>query len=546
MANSVLRWERAEVQALADAAKRLASELTAVVTEYESTGRLDTYGGDLQAAVGRLQASPACSSMDVRQRHLTVGGPHGRAALLVYLHATVDMLRLQAVLETLMSEAPSPQTRGDELSQSLLAVAHVGEERRWPKIFAAILSGQPVLLVQGHAQAYTLDLTLWPQRAVPQAQIESSIKGPQDAFTEPLETNIALLRRYMRSSDLRITQMTLGARSNTAVAICYLEGVANPALVAAVNARLNAIQTASIISSAALQAHLGDQRLSLFPLTRGSERIDNAAKSLSEGKIIILADNDPFALAVPATVMDFYQTAQDYRFTFWEGSYTRLIRFAGLLLGLYLPSMYIAMSSVNPDMLPVRFLLVVAGSREGLPFPPVLEVLVMFTIIEVLREATLRLPSQLGQAIGTVGAIVLGTAIVKAGIVSSQMIIVVTLTALAVFTVPDFSMSAPVRIMLWVFVLGSFVLGIFGILIGTWFLLGYVARLSSFGQPYFAPFGPIMPRDLADSVVRAPRMALRRRPAKVHTTDVVQQAPYDLSAPSPQVDQTQESMEAKK
>lgn len=472
-------------------------------------------------------------------RELRLGGPDGPPALLAYLEGAVDAALLGGTVVPLLLEPGGRRGAQGQASPSRLPAAQVKVRRRWSDIFASLLDGWPVLFVQGDPQAYALGLADWPARAVPQADVEVSIKGSQEAFSEPLALNLALLRRQLRSERLRVTQMTLGERSRTGVALCYLEGLANPVLVESVRRRLAALRTGRAVTSATLQRHLRDQPLSLFPLSRASQRVDNAVRSLLEGKVVVLADNDPFAVAMPATVADFYQTPEDYQYSFWDGSYVRGVRLAGLLLSLYLPALYIAMTSVDPSLLPVRFLLAVAGSREGLPFPPILEVLVMFMIIEVLREASLRLPQRLGNAIGTVGAIVLGTAIVRAGLVSSQMIIVVTLTALAVFTLPDLAMSAPLRLLMWVFVLGASTFGVYGMLICTWWLLGYAARLSSINQPFLAPYGPLVPRDLADTAILLPRFWLRMRPVKTHAVDAVLEAPYRQPAERPQPEAAQ-------
>lgn len=498
-----------------------------MVAEYGRTGRLDSYAGDLAAARVRLTTPAMGRSADFVLRDLSLRGGGGPRALLAYLHGTVDERMLDGtVLEAALDGAQPGQATAAAVQRALLPVAQVIRQHRWTDIFASLLDGHPVLLIAGLPEAFVLNLAKWPARAVSSPDSEASIKGSQEAFAGPLTTNLALLRRYVRSEQLRFDRLVVGRRSHTHVCVCYLDGLANPALVGAVKGRIAAMDVSEVLNSTTVQNHLADQALSLFPLTRSTQRIDSASKDLTAGKVLIVVDNDPFVISAPSTLDDFYQTAQDYQFNFWTGTYGRLVRLVGVLLALYLPSLYIALDSVNPGMMPIRFLLTVAGSREGIPFPPILEVVVMFVIIEVLREATMRLPERLGTAIGTVGAIVLGTAIVKAGIVSSQMIIVVTLTALAVFTVPDFAMSGPLRILFWPFVLGANLLGIFGILIGTWFALGYVARLSSFGQPLFSPWGPLVLRDQGDAVLRLPLMALRRRQSTTHALDETSQGAY--------------------
>lgn len=530
------------MSSVARQAERLLLELDAVMADYEKTGRLDHFGGDLHAAKARLRTTSLGGSMDFVMREFMVGGPSGTRAMVAYLEGAVDLSLLNGVVlkNLLYEKLAGTRDAVRQIRRALLPVAHVKGQKDWAEILSSLTDANPVLFVEDLDHAFALDIPKWPARAIPNATSELSVKGPQDAFTEPLKTNLALLRRYVRSDSLRAERLTIGTRTHTDIAVCYLEGVANPSLVENVKRRIAAIKIGDGVTIAKVQVYLRDHPGTPFPLTRTSPRPDEACRALALGKVVVISDNDPFVLLLPTTITDFYSTQQDYQFNFWEASYTRVIRMIAWFIGLYLPALYIAVASVNPDLLPPRFALVLAGSRESLPFPPILEVLIMFVIIEVVREASLRLPQPMGTTLGTVGAIVLGTAIVQAGIVSAQMIIVVTLTALSVFTTPDFAMTAPWRLLMWVFVLGAYVFGVYGIMLATFLLLGMLARLTSTGYPYFSPLGPIVPRDLRDSLIRTSLPALRRRPVKAHALNVREKGRYGLRGEEPALDVSQE------
>ena len=255
-------------------------------------------------------------------------------------------------------------------------------------------------------------------------------------------THMNQIRRRIRTARLRFEPITIGAYTKTTVILAHIEGLSNPALVTALTGRLHAIQRDSVVQINEIAPYLYGHRYTIFPQVRITERVDWVARDLMNGKIAIMVDNDPFVITVPTPLTDFYQTTQDYVFSFWDASLVRLVRLAGLIMGLFLMPL---LTSVNPDLGPTKLILTVDGSRQGIPFPPVSEVIIMWLIIEVLREAANRLPKELAVTLGTVGAVVVGTAIVKAGIADDIMIVTVTLTALGLFTTPTFEMTTPWR-----------------------------------------------------------------------------------------------------
>ncbi|MCL5116882.1 MAG: spore germination protein, partial [Firmicutes bacterium] len=305
--------------------------------------------------------------------------------------------------------------------------------------------------------------------------------------------------------------------------------------------KLSVADVASVQSGQQLIPLLVSHSNSLFPQVRRTERPDVVAREITMGKVAVLVDNTPFVMLMPNTLMDFYQTIEDYTMNSWYATLERMIRFLGLFLGLLLPPLYISLTSVNPDLLPTKMVLTIAGSRVGLPLPPIFEVLTMWAVIEVLREASLRLPKELSTTLGTVGAIVVGTAIVKAGIVSPLMIVIITLTALGLFTSPSYEMAVPWRVLFWLLIALSYLLGLYGLILGLLGILSHLATLENFGVPYLRPFGPYSWRDMKDSFVRFPEASLTRRPSYLYTLLPKKSSHWNADPmPNPKLGQAQE------
>lgn len=451
--------------------------------------------------------------------------------LLAFVDGMVDnaMIDRDTLMMSEYAVAPdaNPQSIYDELKTRLLTVGHVETGKNWDKLIPQMLLGNCLLFLEGVQEVLVLDTIKYQARSVGRAQSEPAVKGPQEAFNEIILTQMNLLRRRIPSADLRFESTTIGWQTHTTVILAYIDGVTNPALVRNVHDRLQKIERASVQTSNEVGEYLADRRWTIFPQIRMSERVDLIARNVTQGKVAILVANDPFAMLLPNTLMDFYQTTQDYSFPFWDGTLVRLVRMVGLAVGLYLMPLYIALSSVNPDLVPIKLILTISGSRQGMPFPPVAEVIIMWLIIEILREAANRLPQQLATTIGTVGAVVVGTAIVKAGLVDDIMIITVTLTALGLFTTPAMEMTATWRWLFWVFIIAAWIFGIYGIVLITVAVIIHLSSLENYGVPYLSPFGPIRLKDLRDSIVRFPfptmilrplsHRTLRPRQAKIET-----------------------------
>jgi hypothetical protein len=504
---------------LTQSTRQFVQELDGLLSEQALVGSLDQYSGSVQAAYDRLKATLG-QSPDIVIRRFTLGTA-AIDAMLVFLNGQVDnnIVDRDTLMITTLDEpsTTSPTALLARLKSHFLAVGHITHASSWSKIIPTVMLGGTALFIDGAPEVVLLDTTKFPARAVTRAQSEPSIKGPQESFNEVLLTQMDQLRRRLPTGTLRFEPFKIGQHTHTTVICAYLSDVTNPAIVEAVKERLGGIHRSSIQTSNEIGEYLADRRFTIFPQIRFSERVDLIARNLDQGKVAILTANDPTAMLLPNTLVDFYQTTQDYAFPFWDASLMRLIRLAGLIAGLYLMPFYIALSSVNPDLLPVKLLLTIDGSRQGMPFPPEVEVIIMWLIIEILREAANRLPQQMGTTIGTVGAVVVGTAIVKAGLVDALMIIIVTLTALGLFTVPALEIASTWRWLFWLFVVAAWLFGIYGIVLLTVVIVVHLSSLDNFGVPYLSPFGPARPSDLADSWIRLPYPLIRMRPTTLRT-----------------------------
>lgn len=515
--------------------KNLDTHLTGLLRDLEHVNDLDEFTGDVAAAYDRIKTTVG-QAPDIILRKLQIGPDLKWPALVAFADGMVDnvivdqdTLRMVELYRSISQDETDPHTVHDRVQYTMLTVGHVSTEKRWDKLMDQLTYGSTLLFVEGATQVLVLDSVKFKSRSIGRPDSEPSVKGPQEAFNEIMLTHMNQIRRRIRTARLRFEPITIGAYTKTTVVLAHIEGLSNPALVTALTGRLHAIQRDSVVQVNEIAPYLYGRRYSIFPQVRLTERVDWVARDLMNGKIAIMVDNDPFVITVPTTLTDFYQTTQDYVFSFWDASLIRLVRLAGLVIGLFLMPLYIALTSVNPDLVPTKLILTVDGSRQGIPFPPISEVIIMWLIIEILREAANRLPKELAVTLGTVGAVVVGTAIVKAGIVDDIMIVTVTLTALGLFTTPTFEMTTPWRWLFWSFILGAYLLGVYGIMLATVLVITHLASLEEFGTPYLTPFGPLRKREIGDSWIRLPIPSFIKRPTSLRPVDIGQAKPMEVS-----------------
>lgn len=389
---------------------------------------------------------------------------------------------------------------------------YVGEEFDINNIVNELTTGNTILFVDKVDKVLILGSTGWKDRAISESTTENVVRGPKDGFTENIENNTALIRRRIKSPDLRMESFKIGTKTKTLVLVVYLEGIAKDGVVEEVRNRLKSIEINSILESGYIEELIEDTPISPFPQIEHSERPDKVSASLLEGRVAILIDTTPYALIVPTIFFQFIQAADDYYERFPIGSLTRFVRIVAYFISVILPALYIALTSFHQEMIPTTLALSVAASREGVPFPSIGEAFLMEGTFEILREAGLRLPKQAGQAVSIVGGLVIGQAAVQAGIVSQAMVIVVALTGISSFAIPAFNAAASGRLLRFPLMIFASILGLPGILAGLSLIIIHLNSLRSFGVSYMEPFVSVNKKEFKDIVIRTPWWGMNRIP----------------------------------
>lgn len=384
----------------------------------------------------------------------------------------------------------------------------------------ALLSGDTIFYLDGIDQVLMTDTKYWESRGIEEPISETLIRGPKNGFVESIQTNLVQLRLQLRDPNLRFKHHFVGRRSKKLLVVAYVDGIINPSIVKEVNRRLETIDMDDAPESGYIEQWIEDSFLSPFPQTITTERPDKVSSALMDGKIAIFLDGTPFVIIFPATLGNTLQSPEDYYERWTIGTLLRVLRYFAAFIAVFLPALYVALVSYHPGLIPSKLAFSIAATREGVPFPPLLEALLMIVTMELLREAGARLPTTIGETIGIVGGLVIGDAAVQAGIVSPIMVIVVALNAIASFALPSYGIAIAFRILLFVFLFSASVFGLFGIVLVYIMLNIHIVNLKSVGVPYSAPFAPIFIKDWGDLVFRAPIPTLTKRPKYMQTEDV--------------------------
>ncbi|WP_138495069.1 spore germination protein [Paenibacillus pinistramenti] len=413
----------------------------------------------------------------------------------------------------------------EQLARSLPS-ADLQKKATLDDVIASVLSGSVVFLADNTSYALSVSIPGGLRRSVEEPTSQSVIRGPKEGFTEELSTNMALIRRKLKTPDLRMEVRQIGTYTQTRVAVAYIQGIAQDSVVEEVRRRIDSINTDSILESNYIEEMIQDAPLSPFPTIMNTERPDAVAASLLDGQVAVLIDGTPFALLMPVTFFKFFQSSEDYYQRYDLATFLRVLRIMTFLVALLLPSLYIAITTFQQEILPMTMLITLAAQREGTPLPALLEAFIMELTFEVIREAGVRMPRIIGPAISIVGALVIGQAAVQAGLVSGTMVIVVSFTAIANFVIPSIDMAAAVRLMRFTLMILAGTLGLFGILAGMIPIIVHLVSLRSFGVDYYAPYAPFHKSNMKDMMIRVPIWAMKTRPDQIAGKNRTRQAPY--------------------
>jgi len=396
-----------------------------------------------------------------------------------------------------------------------IATADLSEAENWDDILYFIHAGDTAVFVEGFSKVIVVATRGFPNRGIQATETEVVVQGPREAFSEVMRFNTALIRRRIRDTNLKVKQSKLGTRSLTDIALMYMEDIVRPEILQEVEKRLEKIKIDGISDSGCVEQLIEENWLSPFPQMQLTERPDKAAASILEGRIAIIIDNSPFVILVPVTLNSLFQSSEDYYSRWQVMSITRFLRFVGAFLAVALPAFYVAVALYHPAMIPLLMLSRLAEASRAVPFPAVLEIFLLDAAFELLREAGIRLKSASGGTIGIVGGLIIGQAAVEAGLVSPIVVIIVAMTSIATFAIPNISLVYSFRLVKYGLLIASALFGFMGLGLGLIFTLVHLASLKSFNFPYLMPFaaGEINGyHELKDSLFRFPLMSLRKRP----------------------------------
>ncbi len=464
---------------------------------------------------------------DVVFRQITCAKPHLKLVV-AYIEGMSDTDTVRAcVLNPLMllSNIRKIDTRDpvEYLQEALLLSGQVQVREHVEEIVESMVQGNSVILVDGHDKVLVVETKGWKHRSVDAAQSERVVQGPQQGFIEVLRVNTGLIRSVVRSSDLVVEDLDLGVTVPNKGALLYMASIANDKMVAEARRRLGSLEVAAIHSSGVLEELVENSR-SIIPTTYLTERPDRVARFLLEGSCAVIVDGDPFVMIWPINFFAFLQSPEDQTIGWPHGNILRLIRYISFLIVVLLPGLYVAILNYHSEMLPTQLLMAIAASREPIPVPLWLEVFIMYAGFELIREAGVRVPSLIGPTIGIVGALLIGDAAVKANLTSPTVVILIAITAVASFTIPNQQTVMLIRGMTFVFIVAGSLAGLYGIVACTYLYVSHASSLTSLGVPLLAPLAPEGPKSVSSPF--APRSPIHRRAPFLRPKDRFRASPH--------------------
>lgn len=417
-------------------------------------------------------------------------------------------------------EHPFTNVQADEVAK-LLRRSQYEEVTDSKVLIKSILEGYVAIFHDGNT--YVVFASELENRSVAQSETETVITGPHDAFVESSSVNLSLIRRRLKSSHLKVVKLAVGEVTKNNVYIVYLKDIVNQAYVDELIERVKRIEVSAVHDGNMLVQLIDDSAISIFPQFITSERTDSAVSKLVAGRVLGILDGSPSVFSAPSSVFEFFASPDDYYQRWALGTATRVLRFIAFVITIVFTAFYVSVTTFHYEMIPEALLMPLTESRSRVPFPPIIEALIMEVTIELLREAGARLPSKIGQTIGIVGGIVIGQAAVQAGLTSNILIIAVASSAIASFVIPSYIMSASIRLIRFGLILLAGIWGNLGLMMGIALIVIHLSGLTSLGASYMTPLAPLVVRDWKDSFIRAPFRWLTHRPSESKSPNKVKQ-----------------------
>ena len=465
-------------------------------------------------------------SSDVIYQEHYINGNRNMPVTVVYIDGLVNTKQVNDdILKPLTQERILGDVRGFRDLIELIEhgmVYHASRQIRTNlgDVLSDVLNGSVALVFDGEKKAVTFDAKGFEKRGITEPTTENAIKGAKDSFIEVLRVNTALVRRKIRTPYLRIRETVVGRQSRTPVAVIYIENLTNEELVGEVVKRLDRIDVDGVITPGYIEEYIVDKRRTIFQQILNTERTDKFCSNIMDGRVGILIDGMPVAYVVPATVNMFFQAPEDYSYNYIISSFLRLLRYAASLITLLFPAFYVSITTFHQEMIPTVLAVSIIRSKMEVPFPTVTSVFVMLIAFEMLLEAGLRLPRAIGQAVSIIGALVVGQAAAQAKLISPIIIIVIAVTGIAGFIIPNQDMTNGLRIFRMVFVICSSIAGLYGLSLMVIVLVYHLSTIETFGVPYLSPFVANEGKQtVEDTVIRIPLPFMKKRPSSLKTTN---------------------------
>lgn len=389
-----------------------------------------------------------------------------------------------------LSKKEHPINIENFLYSNLIPQNSITKESKLQLIIERINSGACALFVEGLNKAFCIDAKGYQSRPISKPITEEVVKGSHEGFVENLRTNTSILRRIVNNEKLIIEELSIGSLNNNKIAVCYLKNITNDDLVAEVKHRLSNLKVDYILSSSQLEQFIKDNSTTAFPQSISTERPDKASNYLLLGRVIILVNGSPFSIILPASLVDFLTSPEDYNLNYHYSNFLRLLRLVALACSLLVPGMYVAITVFHYELIPSELLFAIIASREAIPFPIIFEIIIMEICFELIQEASIRVPSSFSTTVGIIGALILGDAAISANIVSPILIIIVAFSGICAFTIPDNTLRFAIRMFRFMYIILGYISGFLGIALGFFIHFSILANQSSFGVPFFNPYIP--------------------------------------------------------
>lgn len=409
-----------------------------------------------------------------------------------------------------------------DLQNKIVSVGETKELLTFDECLTEIVRGNSVIFVDGFESALSC-ITIAPQqRSVEEPPTSAVIYGPREGFVENIRTNLGLIRKRLPITEFRIEELTVGKYTKSKIMLCYINDIADEKVVQKIKERLSKIQIDGILDSHYLISFLEEKKGSIFKQIGKTEKPDIAVAKMLEGRVAILVDNSPVVLTLPFVVLEDLQNSDDYYQRSFRVGIVRFLRVIGLFMSILLPGAYVAIQLYHYRIIPLKFLVSIINSTQGIPFTPFVEMLFVIILFEILFEASLRMPKYIGMALSIVGALVLGDTAVQAGLISSPAVMIIALTGISFYTIPD--QTSQISILRFLFTIIGGTIGLFGLVIGGVMLVAYLVEFNAYNTPYLAPYAPYIKEDLKDGIFKQETIAIKTRPRSIPSQKLVRKS----------------------